>query len=177
MTAIAPYRSPARPALPARSPGFGALLHAEWTKLRTVRGWIIGLLLAVLLPVGITFLGHSECGSVYMNVQTTGCPGAPIGPDGSAVTDTFYFVHQPLPSDGTITARVASLTGEYSPTGVTGAGANGTLTGLKPGVQPWSKAGIMIKANTTSGSAYAAMLVTGSNGTRMQWNYTGDAAG
>ena len=43
--------------------------------------------------------------------------------------------------------------------------------------QPWGKAGIMIKASTTQGSAYAAMLVTGSNGVRMQWDYTGDTAG
>jgi ABC-type transport system involved in multi-copper enzyme maturation permease subunit len=35
----------------------------------------------------------------------------------------------------------------------------------------------MIKASTKQGSAYAAMLVTGSNGTRMQWDYTGDKAG
>jgi ABC-type transport system involved in multi-copper enzyme maturation permease subunit len=43
--------------------------------------------------------------------------------------------------------------------------------------QPWAKAGIMIKASTAPGSAYAAMLVTGSNGVRMQWDYTGDMAG
>jgi ABC-type transport system involved in multi-copper enzyme maturation permease subunit len=43
--------------------------------------------------------------------------------------------------------------------------------------QPWAKAGIMIKASTTPGSAYAAVLVTGSNGVRMQWDYTGDTAG
>jgi ABC-type transport system involved in multi-copper enzyme maturation permease subunit len=35
----------------------------------------------------------------------------------------------------------------------------------------------MIKASTAPGSAYAALLVTGSNGVRMQWNYTGDTAG
>jgi len=174
VTAVAPYQSAVRASAP---PGFGALLRAEWTKLRTVRGWVTGLLLAVLLPAGITLLGHSECGTVYPGGQTIGCPGAPIGPDGSAVTDTFYFVHQPLASDGSITARVTSLTGEYSPDGAIGVNDKGTLSGLVPGVQPWSKAGIMIKASTTRGSAYAAMLVTGSNGVRMQWNYTGDTAG
>jgi hypothetical protein len=35
---IAPYRSPA----PAGHDGFGQLLQAEWTKFRTVRGWVIG---------------------------------------------------------------------------------------------------------------------------------------
>lgn len=174
MTTIAPYQSAVRP---ARAPGFGALLHAEWTKLRTVRGWVIWLLLAVLLPVGLTLLGRSECGTDINGVQTLGCPGAPIGPDGSAVTDAFYFVHQALPADGSITARVTALTGQYSRGGPVQAGPGGTLSGLRPGTQPWSKAGIMVKASTRPGSAYAAMLVTGSHGTRMQWNYAGDAAG
>jgi hypothetical protein len=29
--------------------GFGQLLRAEWTKLRTVRGWVIALFLAAVL--------------------------------------------------------------------------------------------------------------------------------
>ncbi len=45
------------------------------------------------------------------------------------------------------------------------------------GTRPWAKAGVMIKASAAPGSAYAAMLVTGSNGVRMQWDYTGDSAG
>jgi ABC-type transport system involved in multi-copper enzyme maturation permease subunit len=48
---------------------------------------------------------------------------------------------------------------------------------MTPGVQPWSKAGIIIKASTAQGSAYAAMMVTGTHGVRMQWDFTGDAAG
>src|SRR5260370_28500560 len=35
----------------------------------------------------------------------------------------------------------------------------------------------MIKQNSRPGSAYAAMMVTGSNGVRMQYNYARDAAG
>ena len=174
MSVIAPYESAVRT---ARPPGFGALLHAEWTKLRTVRGWVIGLLLAVLLPVGIMFLGHSDCSISYPNGQTFACPGQPIGPDGSAVTDDLYFLHQALPADGSITARVTALTGRYAPNGEIQVSASGALSGMVSGTQPWSKAGIMIKASTTQGSAYAAMLVTGSNGTRMQWNYSGDTAG
>jgi hypothetical protein len=34
-----------------------------------------------------------------------------------------------------------------------------------------------ITAGPSQGSAYAAVMVTGSHGTRMQWNYTGDTAG
>jgi hypothetical protein len=62
------------------------------------------------------------------------------------------------------------MTGSYSPNGV-------STQDLKAGLQPWSKAGIIIKASTTMGSAYAAMMVTGSRGVRMQWDYTGDVAG
>ena len=44
-------------------------------------------------------------------------------------------------------------------------------------LQPWAKAGIIIKASTRPGSAYAAMMVTGHHGVRMQYDYTGDIAG
>jgi ABC-type transport system involved in multi-copper enzyme maturation permease subunit len=48
---------------------------------------------------------------------------------------------------------------------------------MTPGTQPWSKAGIIIKQNASAGSAYAAMMTTGSNGVRMQYNFTHDIAG
>jgi ABC-type transport system involved in multi-copper enzyme maturation permease subunit len=48
---------------------------------------------------------------------------------------------------------------------------------MTPGVQPWSKAGIIVKASTRQGTAYAAMMVTGSHGVRMQWDFTHDVAG
>ena len=42
---------------------------------------------------------------------------------------------------------------------------------------PWAKAGIIITGSTRPGSAYAAMMVTGSHGVRMQYDYTSDVAG
>jgi hypothetical protein len=172
MTTIAPYKSTVRP----RRDGFARLLHAEWTKFRTVRGWVVAMVLAALLTPGIALLYHGQCGTVTPNGQSIGCPASPLGPDGSAVTDSFYFAHQPVTGDATITARVTSLTGEYSPGG--GLASDGSPAGgFRPGLQPWSKAGIMIKASTAPGAAYAALLVTGSNGVRMQWNFTGDTAG
>jgi ABC-type transport system involved in multi-copper enzyme maturation permease subunit len=48
---------------------------------------------------------------------------------------------------------------------------------MGPGLGPWSKAGIIIKENTSQGSAYAAMIVTGSHGVRMQWDYVNDTPG
>jgi ABC-type transport system involved in multi-copper enzyme maturation permease subunit len=94
------------------------------------------------------------------------CPGAALtlGPGGEPVTDSFYFVRQPLAGNGSITVRVTSLTG--LPPGP-----------VQPGLVPWSKAGILIKQDLSQGSAYAAMMVTGGNGVRMQWNYTGDTPG
>ena len=46
-----------------------------------------------------------------------------------------------------------------------------------PGLAEWAKAGIIIKRSTHQGSAYAAMMVTGAHGVRMQDNFTGDTAG
>ena len=61
MSVMAPYHSEQR----VRRDGFGQLLRAEWTKFRTVRGWVIGLLVAVLLIVGLgAFTGaNSQCSS------------------------------------------------------------------------------------------------------------------
>jgi hypothetical protein len=172
MTALAPYESTVRPG----RDGLRRQLRAEWTKFRTVRGWIIAMLIAALLPIAVAFLSHSQCSVGYGTGQSRACPASPTGPYGGAVTDSFYFAHQTLSGNGTITARLTSLTGEYSAGG--GMRANGSpVSGFTHGIQPWSKAGIMIKASTKQGSAYAAMLVTGSHGVRMQWNYTGDTAG
>jgi ABC-type transport system involved in multi-copper enzyme maturation permease subunit len=155
---------------------FAHVLRAEWTKFRTVRGWMIGMVVAGLLTVAVGYL--SAAGS------HTGCLGGPChfvvptGPGGEAVTDSFYFVHRPLAGNGTITARVTSLTGEL-PTASGGRvrAGQGAQSGLHPGLEPWSKAGIIIKASTRQGSAYAAVLVTGDNGVRMQYDYTQDIAG
>ena len=46
-----------------------------------------------------------------------------------------------------------------------------------PGVQPWAKAGVIVTDGTRPGSAYAAMMVTGGYGVRMQWDYTQDSPG
>src|ERR1700684_1082687 len=109
---------------------FRLLVHAEWTKLRTVRGWLVALIVAGLVIIGIGLLNHSSCGTVTPSGGSVGC-AALIGPGGEAVTDNFYFAHQSLAGDGTITARMSSLTGQ--------SGGPGPLS-------PWAKAGIMLKA-------------------------------
>ncbi len=103
---IAPYRS----ALPDARAGFGQLLRAEWTKLRTVRGWVIGMIIAALVTVGIALLDHSSCGGPSPRRGPSQAWAArPVGPGGEAVTDSFYFVHQPLAGNGSITVRMTSL--------------------------------------------------------------------
>ena len=70
MTTITPYRSTARDA----RDGFGQLLHAEWTKFRTVRGWVIGMIVAVLVTAGIG-AASSRPASASPSCQRSGGPG------------------------------------------------------------------------------------------------------
>jgi ABC-type transport system involved in multi-copper enzyme maturation permease subunit len=161
--------------------GFGAVLHAEWTKFRSVRGWVIGMIVAALLTI---FIGVFTAANASIGCQINGgpvksgkacLPYVPHGPGGEVVTDSFSFVRQPLTGNGTITARVAALTGEHANLSAGPAQVgNGNMV---PGLAGWAKAGIILKQSTHQGSAYAAMMVTGSNGARMQYNYTGDIAG
>ena len=177
MTVIAPYQ----PQVTSGGDGFRQLLRAEWTKFRTVRGWIITLLVTVLVMVGFGLLSaagtSSSCshdGGPTRSGAGCGISSFPLGPGGEPVTDIFYFVHQPLAGDGSITVRLTSLTGLLPPpNGPQGSGPADT----QPGVMPWSKAGVIIKQNLNEGSPYAAMMVTGGHGVRMQWNYTADTAG
>ena len=179
--AISVPRPEAGPGDEPRGFGFGSLLRAEWIKFRSVRGWVIGMILAALLTI---FLGVFAAANASIGCQINGgpvktgkacLPYIPHGPGGEIVTDSFYFVRQPLTGNGTITARVTSLTGEHANLSAGPAQAgNGNMV---PGLTGWAKAGIIIKQGTHQGSAYAAMMVTGSNGVRMQYNYTGDTAG
>jgi ABC-type transport system involved in multi-copper enzyme maturation permease subunit len=160
--------------------GFGGVLRAEWTKFRSVRGWVIGMILAALLTIFLGWFtaanGGNSCG-VPGGPQHTGkacLPYVPYGPGGEVVSDSFSFVRQPLTGNGSITARITALTGVNPSNGGGPAPAGGNQA---PALQPWAKAGIIIKQSTRQGSAYAAMMVTGGNGVRMQYNYTGDIAG
>jgi ABC-type multidrug transport system permease subunit len=177
MTMIAPYRSPAAPG----KNGFRQALRAELTKFRTVRGWIIGALVGVLAMAGVGLLasggGQSACQQAGAGAQGQQSSGScshgvsfALGPNGEPVSDSFYFVRQPLAGDGSITVRVTSMTGLVP----SASASNGNNV---PGVVAWAKAGLIIKENLTQGSAYAAIMVAADHGVRFQWNYTGDTAG
>jgi ABC-type transport system involved in multi-copper enzyme maturation permease subunit len=155
--------------------GFTRLLHAEWTKFRTVRGWVIALCAAAVVFVLLSFFSAFE--------SRAPVPAVPVGPGGEAVTDTYIFVHQALVGDGTLTVRVASLSGAYttlSPTSGSAFGVSaksGPSSQLDPGLAPWAKAGIILEPGTNQGTGYAAVMVTGSHGVQMQDNYTHDSPG
>jgi hypothetical protein len=60
--------APHRQAQQAGRDGFAQLLRAEWTKFRTVRGWVIGTLVAVLVTAG---LGLFAAGATSSSCQST----------------------------------------------------------------------------------------------------------
>jgi len=155
--------------------GFARLLRAEFTKFRTVRAWMIALCAAAIVFVLLSFVSAFESRAPVAAI--------PTGPGGEAVSDTYMFVHRALAGDGTLTARVASLSGAYAAPSPTTGSASGTSsksqpgTPLHPGLAPWAKAGIILEPGTNQGTPYAAVMVTGSHGVQMQYNYTHGSPG
>ncbi|WP_271221004.1 ABC transporter permease subunit [Streptosporangium carneum] len=112
---------------------------------------------------------HASCGSGSVEVV---CPSPLVGPGGEAVDDKFFFVRRSLVGDGGITVRLVSMTGQIRKPDVTPGQRN-----VVSGVVPWAKAGVMIKESVRQGSVYAAVMMTGEHGVRMQHNFTHDVAG
>ena len=170
MTALEPHRHPG---------GLRDAMRAEWTKFRTVRGWLAGLLLAVLLLVLFSYLQANGkhtgyCTSPNPNSCVNGHAYVPNGPDGEAVADAYELVATRLAGDGTLTTRIGALTGRVSagPSDVAP-----SLSDTRPGLAGWSKAGLLITPSTRQGAAYAAVMATGGHGVRFQYDYTHDRAG
>jgi ABC-type transport system involved in multi-copper enzyme maturation permease subunit len=163
------------PIEPTGRDGFTRLLLAEFTKFRTVRAWMIALCAATVVFVLLSFLSAFAS---HAPVRA-----APTGPGGEAVTDTYMFVHQMMVGDGTLTARVDSLSGAHTAPSPASGGAfsrsskTGASSQLEPGLAPWAKAGIILEPDTSQGTAYAAVMVTGSHGVQMQYDYTHDSPG
>jgi hypothetical protein len=129
--------------------GFGHLLRAEWTKLRSVRRWVLGMIAAVVLTILIGLLAAAGSGT---DANQSGEFVA--GSSGQPVIDEFRFVHRPMSGDGSVIARVRAQQARHK-----GAGA-----------------GIMIKEAARSGAPYAALVVTAEQGVRLQSNFTTDLA-
>ncbi len=155
--------------------GFARLLRAGFTKFRTVRAWVIALCAAAIVFVLLSFVSASA--------SRAPVPAVPTGPGGEAVSDTYMFVHRTLAGDGALTARVAALSGAHTPLSPTAGNAFGRSSKgqpgaqLQPGLAPWAKAGIILEPDTNQGTAHAAVMVTGSHGVQMQYDYTHDSPG
>jgi len=124
-------------------------------------------LLIILLGLLVAYANRASCSHGAVAVA---CPTDPVGPDGQTVGDQFYFVHRPMGGNGSITVRVTAMTGTitYPPP---------NHDQIVAGLVPWAKAGIIIKDGTAQGSSYAALVITGGHGVRMQYDYTRDIAG
>jgi len=127
------------------------VLHAEWTKLWTVRRWTASLVAVALLSVLFGLLAANGTQD-----NTNQRSGLIVGPNGLAVLDSFRYVHRPLTGDGSIVARVAS----------------------QEASQQGAAAGIMVKTGTTPGSSYAAAMITAGHGVQLSSNFSsGTSAG
>jgi ABC-type transport system involved in multi-copper enzyme maturation permease subunit len=139
-------------------------LRAEWTKFRTVRGWIVAMTLAAGAVIGLGLLSGQQ-GSCGRQGPGSECV-LPVGPGGQRVMDAFTFVHKGLDGDGILTARVTTLTGDLPPASDGGPPRSGPV--------PWAKAGLIVKDGTRADSPYAAVMVNGGHGVRMQHDYVHD---
>jgi hypothetical protein len=160
--------TPPRPTRSPASNSFRSVVWAEWVKLRTVRGLVI----ALVLGAGAMFF---FCYEVAAGPSTNGLRTVvPTGPGGEGVADTYEFVHRTLTGNGTITAQITSLTGVTS---TNEANVQGSLSSGRPGLAAWAKAGLLVTPSTRQGSAYSALMATGSHGVHFQYDYTHDTAG
>ncbi|MDP9868962.1 MULTISPECIES: hypothetical protein [Streptosporangium] len=149
------------------------MLRAEWTRFRSARGWVLAVAASVLVTVSLGLLIAGGARTTCVTGKGEGpCPAPLVGPDGTAVKDKYYFVHQPLKGNGSITARVSGMTGQIRlPDAVPG------VRNIKEGVVPWAKAGLLVRQSLKQGTPYAAVMLTGDHGVRMQYNYVHDVAG
>ena len=109
---------------------------------------------AGLCPAGWTCAdlgGATPAGGQNLSGSTWTLQGG--GGDIWGTADQFRMAWQSLAADGTVTARTASLT----PT------------------NPWTKAGVMVRATTDTASPYYALLVTPQNGIVVQFRTTSGA--
>ena len=112
---------------------------------------VAGTPLATALPApwldqDIGSVGQPGSGSYSNTLFTVAGSGADIW--GNA--DAFHFAYLTVTGDGTIIARVVSVTN----------------------TDPWAKAGVMIRQNLIAGSSHAMLVVTPGNGASFQWRST-----
>ncbi|MGW0807905.1 hypothetical protein [Nonomuraea sp. NPDC002799] len=164
---------PCRSGRRAGPDGFSQVVRAQWAGFRSVRGWAPAMVASVLVTVSLGLLVAGGARSMCVTFKGEGpCPAPLVGPDGTAVADRYFFVHQPLRGNGSITARVSGMTGQMRlPDVVPG------VRRVEEGVVPWAKAGLVVRQSLTRGTPYAAVMITGGHGVRMQHDFVHDVAG
>nr|SBO96897.1 PKD domain containing protein [Nonomuraea gerenzanensis] len=157
----------------SRRSRFLGLLRVQWASFCASRGRLVALAASVLITVSLGLLVAGGARSTCVTGKGEGpCPAPLVGPDGTAVRDKYFFVHQPLTGDGGVTARVSHLAGRLRlPDAVPG------VRNVEEGVVPWAKAGLLIRQSLRQGTPYAAVMLTGEHGVRMQHNYVHDLPG
>jgi ABC-type transport system involved in multi-copper enzyme maturation permease subunit len=157
------------------------LLRSEWTKLWTVRSWAVTVVLVAVIMVTFSWLVSFGSHAGICNGPGPGSchgePAVPVGPDGEAIADTYYYLHEPLAANGSVTVQVTSLRGVTSTAGNRVEVGTNLLAQSKPALAPWAKAGILITPSLATGSRYAAVMVTGTHGVRLQDDYVHDTPG
>ncbi|NUO99843.1 MAG: hypothetical protein HOW59_18165, partial [Nonomuraea sp.] len=139
---------------------FPRLLRAQWNTFWAGRARLLAMVASILVTVALGLLVAGGVRSTCVTGKGEGpCPAPLQGPDGTAVNDRYFFVHQQLDGDGTITARLSGLTGQIRlPDAVPG------VRNVTPGVVPWAKAGLIVRQSLKQGTPYAAVMITGGHG-------------
>lgn len=121
----------------------------EWTKFRSVPGWIRGSAVAALMIVVFPVTGMG-------GGPPEGATAPAAGPGGVPVNASHHSELRALTGDGSLTTRVSSILSSRPEAGATAV--------------PWAKAGLILEA----GGHYAAVMLTGGHGARMQHDYVHD---
>jgi PKD repeat protein len=94
---------------------------------------------------------HTDVGAVGVKGSASESAGTftvkGAGADVCCTADAFHYAYRLLTGNGTIVARVATVSG----------------------TQAWTKVGVMIRASTSAGSQHAFMMVTTGRGLAFQW--------
>ena len=155
--------------------GFAQLLRAEFTKFRTVRAWMITLCAAAVVFVLLSFLSALASRAAIPPYQ-------PVRAAKPSPTPTCSCTkHSPATAPSRPgSPRFRERTPRLRPPRATASSQSSKSqlgSQLQPGLAPWAKAGIILEPDTNQGTDYAAVMVTGSHGVQMQYNYTHDSPG
>ena len=160
------------PASQAGRDGFAQLLRAEWTKFRTVRGWVIAIVAAALVialaPVYLASTAQATTND--LRAGHAGGAAMPTGPGGEAVTDSVLL--RP-PAAGRKRQHHRARSRRCAAPGQRNA-ASGQLPGPPRAPSRGPRPGSSSRRAPAPGSPYAAIMATPGHGVRMQYDFTHD---